>query len=124
MYFGIANPAPFPGAPGYPNGTSRPGPNLYTDSVVALDVDTGKLRWFYQVTPHDILDRDQVHVMLTHAGGRDVVLSAGKSGEVVGLDADTGKFLWKRAGRPAPERRRHAARPARPRCSPGPTAAS
>jgi outer membrane protein assembly factor BamB len=98
VYFGTANPAPFPGAPHYPNGTSRPGDNLYTDSVVALSIDTGKLLWYHQVTPHDILDRDQVHVMLTRlSDGRDVVLSTGKSGEVLGLDAATGRALWTRA---------------------------
>lgn len=94
-YFGIANPAPFPGTKDYPNGSSRPGNNLYTDSLVALDVDTGKLLWFYQVTPHDLFDRDQVHAMIARANGRDVVISAGKSGVVVGLDPDTGQLLWK-----------------------------
>jgi outer membrane protein assembly factor BamB len=98
VYVGVANPAPFPGAKGYPNGTSRPGPNLYTDSVVALKADTGKLLWYYQVTPHDILDRDQVHVMLARTKkGRDVVVSAGKSGVVVALDRDSGALIWRRA---------------------------
>jgi len=98
VYFGTANPAPFPGTAQYPNGTSRPGNNLYTDSVVALDVDTGKLRWYHQVTKHDLYDRDQVHVMLARlADGREVVVSAGKSGEVLGLAPDTGRVLWQRA---------------------------
>jgi glucose dehydrogenase len=44
VYWGVANPAPFPGTAEFPNGSSRPGPNLYTDSAVALDVGTGKLR--------------------------------------------------------------------------------
>ena len=48
----------------YPNGTSRPGDNLYTDSVVALDVDTGALRWYHQVTAHDLYDRDQIHTLI------------------------------------------------------------
>ena len=51
-------------APPSPNGTSRPGDNLYTDSIVALDLATGELAWFHQVTPHDIFDRDQVHALL------------------------------------------------------------
>lgn len=98
IYFGIANPAPFPGTEEFPNGSSRPGPNLYTDSVVALDVDNGKLVWFHQVTPHDTFDRDQVHVMLARTTrGRDVVISAGKSGEVVALDRASGDVLWQRA---------------------------
>jgi outer membrane protein assembly factor BamB len=94
VYFGTANPAPFPGTKQYPNGASRPGADLYTDSVVALDVDTGKLLWYHQVTPHDLFDRDQVHVLLAHVHGREVVVSAGKSGVVVGLDPDTGRVLW------------------------------
>ncbi len=98
VYFGTGNPSPFPGTAEYPNGTSRPGDNLYTDSVVALDVDTGKLRWYHQVTKHDLYDRDQVHVLLARvAKGRDVVISAGKSGEVLGLDPDRGHVLWQRS---------------------------
>lgn len=94
-YFGIANPAPFPGTKEFPNGTSRRGKNLYTDSIVALDLHAGKLRWYHQVTPHDIFDRDQVHAMTTRlADGSDVVISAGKSGVVVGLDPGTGKPRW------------------------------
>ena len=97
VYFGTANPAPFVGTAEFPNGQSRPGDNLYTDSVVALDVDTGALRWYHQVTSHDLFDRDQVHVMLARARGRDVVVSAGKSGEVVGLAPRTGRVLWQRS---------------------------
>ncbi len=44
------------------NGAQRPGDNLYTDSVVALDVDTGKLKWHYQFTPHDVYDYDSVQI--------------------------------------------------------------
>jgi glucose dehydrogenase len=94
IYFGTANPAPFPGTQQYPNGASRPGANLYTDSVLALNADTGKLLWYHQVTAHDLFDRDQVHVLLAHKGAQEVVVSAGKSGEVVGLDPDTGRVLW------------------------------
>jgi outer membrane protein assembly factor BamB len=95
-YFGIANPAPFPGTAEFPNGTSRPGKNLYTDSLVALDLATGALRWYHQVTPHDILDRDQVHAMIARLrDGTEVAVSAGKSGVVVGLDPDDGSVLWR-----------------------------
>ncbi len=55
-YWGVGNVGP-----DY-NGAQRPGDNLYTDSVVALDVDTGKLRWHYQFTPHDVYDYDSVQV--------------------------------------------------------------
>jgi glucose dehydrogenase len=95
-YVGVANPAPFPGTAEFPNGTSRPGDNLYTNSIVALDLATGKLRWYRQVTPHDIFDRDQVHAMIARlADGTDVVVSAGKSGVVLGVDPDSGKELWR-----------------------------
>jgi outer membrane protein assembly factor BamB len=93
-YVGIANPAPFPGTKEFPNGSSRPGANLYTDSIVALDLKTGKLRWYHQVTEHDIFDRDQVHAQLVRVHGRDVVVSSGKSGVVVGLSPSDGKVLW------------------------------
>ena len=96
VYVGVANPAPFPGTAEFPNGTSRPGDNLYTNSIVALDLDTGALAWFHQVTPHDIFDRDQVHtLMATLEDGTDVVVSAGKSGVLVGLDPDDGTVLWR-----------------------------
>jgi glucose dehydrogenase len=97
VYWGIANPAPFPGTPEFPNGSSRPGPNLYTDSTVALDVHTGQLRWYHQVVPHDLFDRDLVHTMVvrpTTGSHREVVVATGKAGVVVGLDPATGRALW------------------------------
>jgi glucose dehydrogenase len=97
VYWGIANPAPFPGTPQYPNGSSRPGPNLYTDSTVALDVHTGALRWYHQVVPHDLFDRDMVHTMVAHptsGSRREVIVATGKAGVVVGLDPTTGQALW------------------------------
>lgn len=57
LYIGVSNPGPLGGAPGYPWGTSRPGPDLYTDSVVKLSPQ-GKLLWYYQLTPHDLYDWD------------------------------------------------------------------
>src|SRR5690606_9858661 len=57
-YFGTGNPYPFPGTSGFPNGSSRPGDNRWTDSALALDIDTGKLVWGHQAIAHDIFDRD------------------------------------------------------------------
>ena len=57
-------PAPFVGTAQYPNGSSRPGPNLYTDSTVALKIATGKLVWYHQAHAHDLFDRDFVHTMI------------------------------------------------------------
>jgi outer membrane protein assembly factor BamB len=97
MYFGTGNPVPYPGTAQFPWGASRPGPNLYTDSVVKLDAKTGKLQWYYQQTPHDIFDWDfQDPPILVSAGGRELAIGAGKSGVVVALDAETGKPVWKR----------------------------
>ncbi|MEJ2047606.1 MAG: PQQ-binding-like beta-propeller repeat protein, partial [Dehalococcoidia bacterium] len=85
MYWGIANPAPFPGTEDFPNGSSRPGPNLYSDSIVALDSKDGKLIWYNQVKPHDLFDLDfQGSPILTSAqiNGREteIVIATGKLG--------------------------------------------
>lgn len=98
MYFGVGNPAPYPGTNKYPWGSSRPGPNLYTDSLVSLDAKTGKLRWYHQVTPHDLYDWDfQGPPILIKAGGKDLVVAAGKSGIVAAVDRSSGKLVWKKA---------------------------
>ena len=95
MYFGVGNPAPFPGTGKYPWGKSRPGPNLYTDSLVKLSTKSGKLDWYHQVTPHDIYDWDfQGPPILMKAGGKQIVAAAGKSGIVLAADPKTGKVLW------------------------------
>jgi alcohol dehydrogenase (cytochrome c) len=80
IYLGIANPAPLFGTKSYPLGSSRPGPDLYTDSVVKLS-PAGKLLWYYQLTPHDLYDWDlQNPPVLTTANGRSVVIDGGKAG--------------------------------------------
>jgi alcohol dehydrogenase (cytochrome c) len=96
IYMGIANPAPVFGTKAYPLGSSRPGPDLYTDSVVKLS-PAGKLLWYYQLTPHDLYDWDlQNPPVLTTANGRPVVIAGGKAGIMIELDAQTGKLLWQR----------------------------
>ncbi len=98
IYWGVANPAPFPGTAEFPNGSSRPGPNLYTNSVVALDIETGELAWYHQVIPHDIFDRDLVHTMIVDLDdGSDIVVTTGKAGIVVGIDPDAGTPQWETA---------------------------
>jgi outer membrane protein assembly factor BamB len=97
MYAAIGNPGPIPGTEKYPWGSSRPGPDLYTDSIVKLDAKTGKMDWYFQLTPHDVNDWDlQDPPILLKAGGKDMVIGAGKSGIVVALDRKSGKLLWKR----------------------------
>jgi outer membrane protein assembly factor BamB len=101
VFWGIANPAPFPGTAEFPNGSSRPGPNLYTDSVVALDVATGELRWYQQAIEHDLFDRDLVLTTLVAVerdegddGPADVLVGTGKLGRLIGHDPVTGEVLW------------------------------
>jgi outer membrane protein assembly factor BamB len=96
VYIGVANPAPLFGTKSYPLGSSRPGPDLYTDSVVKLSPQ-GRLLWYYQLTPHDLYDWDlQDPPVLTTVNGRPVVIDGGKAGILIELDAQTGQLLWKR----------------------------
>jgi outer membrane protein assembly factor BamB len=97
LYIGIANPAPFPGTAKYPFGTSRPGSNLYTDSIVKLNEQTGKLEWYYQLTPHDISDHDlENSPVLGSDNGTPIVIDGGKAGIVIAVNAETGKLVWKK----------------------------
>ena len=96
VYVGTANPTPVPGTNAKPFGSSRPGPDLYTDSIVKLNHKTGKVDWYYQLTPHDIDDWDlQDSPVLTTVGKTHVVVGAGKAGIVVELDQNTGALIWK-----------------------------
>lgn len=95
-YWGVGNPAPFPGTEDFPNGTSRPGPNLYTNSVLALGAVDGVLAWYNQVKPHDLLDHDFHLVALGTIGSSAMVVGAGKTGTVHVFDRATGAERWKR----------------------------
>ncbi len=99
VFLSVANPAPLYGTPKFPNGSSRPGPNLYTDSLVALNGQTGKLLWFRQVIPHDLRDYDlQVNAITATVPIKgvqtEVELVAGKMGKVYAYRADNGQHLW------------------------------
>ena len=95
IYWGVGNPNPdfF--------GGNRRGDNLYTDSVVALDADTGALRWHFQYTPHDEHDWDsnQIQVLadLTIQGRpRKTLVTANRNGFFYVLDRVTGEFIQAR----------------------------
>jgi alcohol dehydrogenase (cytochrome c) len=80
------------------DGRSRVGDNLYSDSVVALDADTGRLRWYYQFTPHDELDYDSTQVPVLadieyEGKPRKVMIWANRNGIMYLLDRVTGEFL-------------------------------
>ncbi len=91
-YWGIGNPGPdF-------NRDQRPGDNLYSDSVVALDADTGELAWYFQFTPDDPYDYDSVQIPVLADIERNgvmfrVMLWANRNGFYYVLDRRTGRFL-------------------------------
>jgi outer membrane protein assembly factor BamB len=102
VFISVANPGPLYGTKKFPNGSSRPGPDLYTSSLVALDGQTGKRLWFRQTVPHDVRDYDlQIPAILATLpiGGvqTEVALVAGKMGKVFAYRADDGKHLWTRS---------------------------
>jgi len=79
--------------------TMRPGTNLFTDSSVVLDAKTGKLRWWYQLVPHDAHDYDlgAPPVLYTNAHGVPVMVAAGKDGYVHFVDRRTHRLIAKTA---------------------------
>jgi outer membrane protein assembly factor BamB len=95
VYLGIANPYRT-----YNQATKTPNDVLYNDSTVALDENTGKLKWYYQAVPNDFYDWDmQIGPMYTATGpgGQPTVIDAGKMGYVYAMNATTGKLDWKTA---------------------------
>jgi alcohol dehydrogenase (cytochrome c) len=92
LYWGIGNPGPDM------DGSARKGDNLYTCALVALDPDTGKLKWHFQFTPHDTHDWDAAETpMLLDLNwkGRDrkLVVQANRNAFFYVLDRETGEFL-------------------------------
>ena len=97
-YWGVGNPGPDW------NGDNREGDNLYSNSVVALDADTGKLKWHFQFSPHDEFDYDAVQIPVladsTWQGQpRKLMYFANRNGYFYVLNRATGKFLVRRSVR-------------------------
>jgi len=94
LIWGVGNPGP-----DWDN-AYRPGDNLYTDSSLALDADTGKIQWHYQHTPNDPYDYDSVaeNVLADVPGANGsttkIALEADRNGFAYAIDRTTGKFLW------------------------------
>jgi alcohol dehydrogenase (cytochrome c) len=92
VYWGTSNPAPdFDGDP-------RPGDDLYTDCLLALDADTGRLKWYFQFTPHDLFDYDATETPMLvdtmfRGQKRKLVVEANRNGFIYVLDRADGKFL-------------------------------
>ncbi len=88
LYWGTSNPSPdF-------DGSVRRGDNLYTDSVLALDPDSGEIRWHYQFTPHDVWDYSGVNenILFEH-GGRRLLAHFDKNGYLFVLDRTNGRRI-------------------------------
>ncbi len=80
------------------NGDARKGDNLYSSSVIALDVDTGKLKWYYQFSPHNEFDWDATQIpmlvdMPWQGQPRKLMMLANRNGMFYVLDRTNGKFL-------------------------------
>jgi len=93
VYWGTGNPGPDL------YGDERKGDNLYSDCLVALDADTGKLKWYFQATPHDLHDWDTTHVPMLldlEWGGRPrkLLANANRNGFFYVLDRTNGQFLF------------------------------
>jgi alcohol dehydrogenase (cytochrome c) len=74
---------------------ARPGANLYTNSIIALDGKTGKLLWYDQFIPHDVDDFDVTHVSpIFKANSRNLIATTGKDGVLRVLDRDTHKIVY------------------------------
>jgi alcohol dehydrogenase (cytochrome c) len=91
VYWGIGNPGPF-------NSAVRPGDNLYTCSVLAMDPQTGKIKWHYQFSPNNPFDYDSVAEMVLadmNIGGKPtkVLMDANRNGFFYVLDRTNGKLL-------------------------------
>jgi alcohol dehydrogenase (cytochrome c) len=96
IYWGTGNPGPDW------NGDQRGGSNLYSDCILALDADSGRLKWHFQFTPHDVHDWDATEVPVlveseVRGVKRKLVLFANRNGFLYGLDRGTGEFLFGKA---------------------------
>jgi len=92
LYWATGNPGP-----DY-NGDDRQGDNLYSDSILALDPHTGKMKWYYQATPHDIHDWDSTQPLVLidrdwRGNPRKLLLQANRNGFFYVLDRENGKVL-------------------------------
>lgn len=93
LYWGTGNPAP-----DY-DGSVRPGDDLYTSCLLALDPDTGTLKWYFQFSPHDLYDYDAVQTPVIvdakfKGTQRKLIVTANRNGFLYILDRTDGKFLF------------------------------
>lgn len=113
LYFSTGNPGP------NLNGSVRPGNNLFSDSIVAVDAKTGKLRWYFQEVHHDLWDYDAPNPIILfnakyHGKLRKGLVEVGKTGWAYILDRVTGKPLVGIVERPVPQEPRQDTSPTQP----------
>src|SRR3989442_11468479 len=94
LYFSTGHPS------GLYDAALRPGPNLYSDSVIALDAASGKLIWYYQIISHDVTEHEggwSISLTQVSVGGsnRKVIFQAAKNKYIYVLDAVTSKPVYK-----------------------------
>lgn len=92
LFWGVGNPGPW-------RGDVRPGANLYSDSVLALDPASGRMKWYFQFTPHDEWDYDGVNedvlCDITRGGKRiHALFHADRNGNFIVLDRTNGRFIY------------------------------
>jgi alcohol dehydrogenase (cytochrome c) len=92
LFWGVGNPAPW-------LATLRPGDNLYTDSVIAMNPTTGAIKWHYQYTPHDTWDYDgtneTVMTDITYKGvAHKAIVTASRNGWFYAIDRNDGKLIY------------------------------
>ena len=89
IIWGVGNPGP-----DWDN-AFRPGDNLYTDSSLALDADTGKIKWHFQHTPNDAYDYDSVaENVMVDVDGKKLALEADRNGFAYAINRTDGNFIW------------------------------
>ncbi len=88
IFWPTGNPAPSN------RGEGRAGDNLYSNSLLALNADTGKMNWYFQFTKHDEHDWDATQVpVMVDAGGKHLIAQANRNGFFYVLDRTTGKLI-------------------------------
>jgi outer membrane protein assembly factor BamB len=100
LYVGIGNAGPYPGLPGFPSGSSRPGDNDYANALMRINPDSASVDWFINIKPFDLFDLDtQLTPILTTISLDGVetliAIATGKHGIVVAANAETGEELWR-----------------------------
>lgn len=93
LYFSVGHPS------GEYDSSLRPGPNLFTDAVVAIDANTGKMLWYYQYTSHDVAEHEggwSITLANLNINGqtKKVVIQAAKDNYIYVLDASNGKPVY------------------------------